>query len=215
MQVKAVIFDLDGTLIDSLGVWEGIDHKFLTGRGIAVPEDIGRIVKNMSLAESAEYFISRFSLNYSVDELIKIWNEMAYEEYAENIPLKPGVRAYLLELSARRLKLAVATASERRLVEAVLARHALLPLFHTIVTVSEVGKGKGQPDIFLRAASLMEVEPEGCLVFEDSLHGVIGAKKAGMKVWGVYDPWSAHERLDIEQIADRYIDSFLELEGDK
>lgn len=197
-----------------MGVWEEIDHRFLAERGLDIPEDIGKLVKNMSFTESAEYFINRFSLNYSVEEIIAVWNEMAYREYAENIAMKAGVQEYLRCLSRANFKLAIATASELKLVEAVLVRHGLLSLFQTVVTVSQVGKGKGEPDIFLEAARRLEVAPQDCLVFEDCLHGVVGAKQAGMRVWAVYDQYSAHERIAMEELADRYIESFLELEGE-
>ena len=211
MIMKAAIFDLDGTLIDSMGIWHKIDIDFLTGRNIPVPDDISTVVKNMSFTEAALYFKERFSLADTCEELMQIWNDMAYLEYANNINLKKGAREYLSMLSQNGVKLGVATASDLILVEAVLGRHSIDSLFHTVVTVSDVGKGKENPEIYLLAAKKMGVCPEECVVFEDSLHAVMGAKRAGMKVFGVYDDFSAHEKRDIERQADGYIAGFEEL----
>lgn len=211
MMMKAAIFDLDGTLIDSMGMWHKIDIDFLTGRDILVPDDISTIVKNMSFTQAASYFKETFSLADTCEELMQIWNDMAYLEYVNNIKLKKGVREYLAKLSQGGVKLGVATASDLILVEAVLSQHSINSLFHTVVTVNDVGKGKENPEIYLLAAKKMGVCPEECVVFEDSLHAVMGAKRAGMKVFGVFDTFSAHERKDIERQADGYISSFDEL----
>lgn len=209
--MKAVIFDLDGTLIDSMGVWDKIGRDFLASKGLSVPEDLSRIVKNMSFNESANYYIRRFALPEYPRQLIGIWNAMAYREYAENIELKPGVREYLIQCNQKKIKMGIATATDRALVEAVLQNHNILDFFQTIVTIAEIGKGKEHPDIFLAAARKLGVDPEECLVFEDCLHAVQGARKAGMKVWAVYDPASEYEKAELERIADRYIRSFREL----
>lgn len=209
--MKAAIFDLDGTLIDSMGVWDKIGRDFLAARGIKAPAGLSRIVKNLSFSETAEYYIRRFTLSDNREQLIMIWNTMADREYAENIELKPGVREYLIKLNGNNIKMGIATATDHRLTEAVLRRHDILRFFQTIVTVGDTGKGKEYPDIFLLAAQKLEVNPQECMVFEDCLHAVQGAKLAGMKVFAVYDPASAHERTGMERMADGYIQDFREL----
>jgi HAD superfamily hydrolase (TIGR01509 family) len=206
--MKGAIFDLDGTLIDSMGVWDKIGRDFLAARGIKAPDDLSRVVKNLSFDEVAAYYIREFALPDSATQLMAIWNAMAYREYAENIELKPGVRPYLIMLKENHIKTAIATATDRELTEAVLRRHRLREFFQAIVTVADIGKGKEHPDIFLLAAQKLQVRPQECIVFEDCLHAVAGAKQAGMKVWAVYDPASAHERPEMERIADGYIQGF-------
>lgn len=210
--MKAAIFDLDGTLIDSMGVWDRLGSDFLAARGIHCPE-ISLEIKNMSFMEAAGYYIERFSFKDTREQLVAMWNEMALKEYSENIDLKKGAREYILNLSGRGIKLGLATATYRRLALAVLERHRLLSLFQSVVTVEEVGRGKEYPDIFLLTAHKMKVRPEDCVVFEDCLHAVKGAKRAGMRVCAVYDYFSAHEKKDIECIADKYIHCFDELSG--
>ena len=208
--MRAAIFDLDGTLIDSMGVWDRLGSDFLSARGIHCPE-ISHETKNMSFMEAAGYYIEKFSLKDTREQLVAIWNEIAFKEYAENIHLKKGAREYILNLSGRGIKLGLATATDRRLAEAVLGRHGLLSLFQAVVTVGEVGRGKEHPDIFLLTAHKIKVSPEDCVVFEDCLHAVKGAKRAGMQVWAVYDSYSAHEKKDMQSIADKYIHSFEEI----
>lgn len=210
--MKAAIFDLDGTLIDSMSVWDKIGRDFLASRGITAPDDLSRNVKNLSFHQTAEYYIRNFSLPDKSEQLIALWNAMAYREYAENIELKPGVREYLTKLSNNNnIKIGIATATDRELTEAVLQRHQVLVFFHTIVTVADIGKGKEYPDIFLVTAQKLKANPRECIVFEDCLHAVKGAKLAGMKVYAVYDPASAHEQPELEQIADEYIHDFRQL----
>lgn len=209
--MKAAIFDLDGTLIDSMGVWDKIGRDFLAARGIKAPAGLSRIVKNLSFSETAEYYIRRFTFSDNREQLIMIWNTMADREYAENIELKPGVREYLIKLNGNNIKMGIATATDHRLTEAVLRKNDILRFFQTIVTVGDTGKGKEYPDIFLLAAQKLEVNPQECMVFEDCLHAVQGAKLAGMKVFAVYDPASAHERTEMERMADGYIQDFREL----
>lgn len=209
--MKAAIFDLDGTLIDSMGVWDKIGRDFLASRGITAPDDLSRTVKNLSFSETADYYIRRFSLPDQSEQLITLWNAMAYREYAESIVLKPGVREYLEKLHHNNIKIGIATATDRELTAAVLRRHQILDFFKTIVTVADIGKGKDYPDIFLVTAQKLAVTPQECMVFEDCLHAVKGAKLAGMKVFAVHEPASAHERTELEQIADEYIHDFREL----
>ncbi|HEX3047791.1 MAG TPA: HAD family phosphatase [Bacillota bacterium] len=213
--MKATIFDLDGTLIDSMGVWDDIACNFLKGRDIPVPDGIGYKLKNMSFQESAQYYIDKFALTETWEELIGIWNELAYQEYAEKINLKDGAFAYLTQLARNGIKMGMATATDRRLAEACLRRLGILSFFQTIITLGEVGKGKEEPDIFLQVAGQLKVCPAECVVFEDSLHAVKGAKKAGMTVWVIYDRFSECERPQLEALADRYFLNFHELMEDE
>ncbi|NTU61803.1 MAG: HAD family phosphatase [Caldiserica bacterium] len=211
--IKAIIFDLDGTLIDSMQVWDRIGIEFLSSRGIAVPDDLGKVVKNMSMTESASYYKQQFKLsNMTGDEIIACWIDMVYRHYANDIPLKSGVLQFVTGVKKRGFKISVATASDIKLVTAVLSRHGILELFDAIVTVKEIGKGKDFPDIFLECTIRMGVSPGECLVFEDCLHAVKTAASIGMKTIAVYDLSAEHEMDELKEASDRFIFNFSELE---
>ncbi|AZR73650.1 HAD family hydrolase [Anoxybacter fermentans] len=210
-RVKAVIFDMDGTLVDSMGMWREIDRNFLAKRGIPVPEDIQQAIEGKSFTETAVYFKKRFQLSESVEEIIAEWIEMSKNYYEHQIPLKPGVRRLVEYLYKKGYKIGLATSGQRQLVEVVLRRHRLKSYFQSIWTSCEVGKGKPHPDIFLKVAEDLGVKPAECLVFEDTLAGVLAGKRAGMRVVAVYDAYSVPQMEKIREVADKYIESFEEI----
>lgn len=207
--VQAAIFDLDGTLLDSLGVWERIDREFLGRRGIALPPDYARAIVTMHLHEAAAYTIRRFSLDEQPDDVVAEWMTMARDAYTRTVPLKSGAAAYLSRLRESGLRLAAATALAQELAEAALRRQGVYDRFETMVYAADVGQGKSSPAVFLRAAERLGVSPSACVVFEDTLAGVRSAKAAGMTAIGVYDAGAAAERFAIEAAADGYIEDFF------
>lgn len=200
--MKAYIFDLDGTLLDSAGVWEQIDIDFLSKRGIQVPPDYAPTVAPMSFQEAAKYTIERFRLPDAADGLCREWFDMALYAYGHTVKLKPNVREYLAAIKARGKKLAVATSSTPQLYEAALKNLDILNFFDAICSADEVECGKSRPDIFLLAAKKLDVSPSGCAVFEDVLQAVQSAKSAGMTVYGVYDEASKADWERIKATAD-------------
>lgn len=208
MRFEGAIFDLDGTLIDSMWVWEKVDIDFLGRRGLAVPGDYGEKIKAMSFEQAAMYTIAEFGMKNTPREIMAEWNDMAAHEYAEHVFLRPGAREYLDELKAKGVKLAVATALTRGLMEPCLRHNGVLDIFDAVCSTDEAGRGKESPDVFLLAAEKMGVMPEKCIVFEDVLTAVKSAKRAGMTVCGVYDSYSSGDRAAIEACADMYIESF-------
>jgi len=208
VRIDSAIFDLDGTLIDSMWVWERIDVDFLAKRGIEVPPDYFDAISALGFRETANYTIGRFSLDESPDALMREWNDMAMYEYSNNIGLKPGVGEYLERLRAAGVRLAVATSSPPELSEPVLANNGIRSLFEAVCTAGDVTRGKEFPDIFLYAAERISTPPERCLVFEDTLPAVRSAKRAGMSVWGVYDDSSRDHWEEIKRTADGYLRDF-------
>lgn len=212
---KAVIFDMDGTLIDSMWVWTKIDDIFLAKYGHEVPEDLHHAIEGMSFTQTAHYFRERFLIEDSIEEIQEEWNRMAFEMYVKQVPLKPGVEHFVKSSKAGGMKLAIATSNSRKLVDAVLKAHNLQNYFDAIVTDDEVCHGKPEPDVYLTAARIVGVKPENCLVFEDICMGIMAGKRAGMEVCAVRDDFSDYQWDEKIKLADYHIETYDEiLEGE-
>lgn len=209
--IDAVIFDLDGTLVDSMWMWKQIDIDFLNKRGIDLPEDLQKAISGMSFTETAAYFKERFHLGESVEEIKAEWNEMAYEKYMNETPLKPGVLNFLKDLKAKGIKTGIATSNSRHLVEAVTRQLGINIYFDEIRTSCEVSKGKPAPDIYLLVASELGVDPARCLVFEDIEEGIMAGKNANMRVCAIEDEFSMSQKEVKIQLADYYIKNYDEV----
>lgn len=210
MDFDGYIFDLDGTIIDSNGVWEKIDRIVLERNHVYLPASELRRAASMSYEEVLELFISK-GLTYTLDQLKNEFDELAVKEYRYNIFLKDGVKEYLSRLKNSGKKIALATASPKRLYEPVLRNNHIYNMFDAFVTTDEVGAEKDFPDIYLTAAERLGVFPDRCVVFEDVLKGIVSASNAGMYTVAVYDKYSSGDVITLRSMADRFIMSFDEL----
>ncbi|EOS52687.1 HAD hydrolase, family IA [Lachnospiraceae bacterium MD335] len=210
MTFEAAIFDLDGTLLNSMHVWEQIDIEFLQKRGLPVPADYVVEICARSFEEAAQYTIELFGLPETIDDIIKEWNVMAAYEYAYNVKIQSYAMDYLLQLKSRGIKLAVATGLPKELFIPCLKNNSVLHLFDVLCSTDEVRHGKECPDVFELAAKRLRVVPERCIVFDDVLPAIKSAKMANMIACGIYDKYSAHNQTEIEEIADSYIFNFKE-----
>ena len=206
--MKAYIFDLDGTLLNSMGVWEQIDVDFLSKRGFDVPEDYINAICSRSFPEAARYTIERFNLPDSVADLLNEWNAMAAYAYGHTVPLKPNALGYLTTLKNRGAKLAIATSLPAALYEPALQNHGIMDLFDVICSTDEVAFGKTKPDVFILTAQKLGVPPEMCIVFEDIVQAMQSAKQAGMTVYDVFDQSSSEQWETIKKTADGVICDF-------
>ena len=206
--IKGTIFDLDGTLVDSMGVWHRIDDEFLGRRGFPADESYKQAVKTMKYETAAHYTIERYGLSETPEEVMAEWDSMALHEYRYNIKCKPGAAEFLNELKKRGIKIALATVSHRALLEAVLKGNHIFGLFDVLTDVSQVSRGKEEPDLYWFAAKQMELEPEECIVFEDVLLGIDSAKRGGFYTCGVKDHSSYAEELEIRRLADCFVENF-------
>ncbi len=210
---RGAIFDLDGTLLDSMWVWDQIDIDFLAKRGIhEVPPDYQETIATFGAEKTAVYTIQRFGLDDKPEDLVQEWLDMALDYYANHLQLKDQVFEYLTRLHEKKIPMAVATSSDIALVRPCLERTGLLPLLETVLTAKDVGRGKQFPDIYLQAAERLQCLPGECLVFEDVLEAAQTAGKAGFPVVGVAEkrcPEDSAKKL--MELADFYIESFQEL----
>lgn len=211
--IQGAIFDLDGTLLDSMGVWHMVDHAFLARRGIPYPPDYDKELQPLNYKQAAAYTKRRFGLPETEEAIIAEWDARVSAAYAGGLPLKPGAAELLHRLHGRGVKIALATASSRNLYELGLKANGVYDDFDAFATLDEPGlRSKAFPDIYLLAAERLGVPPARCVVFEDLLNGIRGAKAAGMKTAGIYDASSAAVQEQMHAEADAYYMDFTEVD---
>ena len=209
--IQGAIFDMDGTLVDSMWLWEDIDKKYLNKKNISFTVELKNTLQNMTLDEAARYLKNSFNLTESIPEIQKEWYNMLLDEYSNNISLKPGAKDFLHLLKREKIKMALATSNYKKIAEISLKKNKIYNLFDSIVTTKDVKKGKSFSDIYLMAADKLCLNPKCCAVFEDTLSAIKVAKSTGMTVVGVYDTYSQLQWEKIKACADTTIFKYSDL----
>lgn len=209
--IDAVIFDMDGTLVDSMWIWRDIDIEYLQRFGIEMPEGLQEDIGGIGIYQTAVYFKERFGIQDDIAKMIADWDDMAMAKYRFEVPLKDGIAELLQMLYEHKIPCAVATSSSNALTEAAMETHDIGEYFETIVTGEDIHNGKPAPDIYLECAKRLSVPPSRCLVFEDLIHGIKAAKAAGMNVCAVEDAFSIEDTYEKKKLSDYYIRSFYEI----
>ena len=207
----AVIFDLDGTLVDSMWMWEQIDIEYLSRHGYERPPTLEKDIEGMSFSETAVYFKETFCLPDSLEQIKQAWIDMSIEKYRREVPLKKGALRFLQFLKGSGIPVGIATSNNREIVDVVTKSLKIRPYFQVIATACEVAAGKPAPDVYLNVAGRLGVEPEQCLVFEDVPAGIFSGKAAGMAVCAVADVFSAHMEEEKRRLADFFIEDYDEI----
>jgi len=212
MKYKAVIFDLDGTLIDSMGIWLQVDIEYLEKRNIPVPSDLFEDVpEGNSFNEICQYFKDKFNLPDTIEEISAEWTEMVARHYKTEIRLNHGAEELIKFLYEQNVKMAIGTSNTKHLAETVLKANGVLQYFDSIVAGCEEIKGKPYPDIFLKAAEKLKIDPADCLVIEDTLHGVRAAHNGGMDTFAIFDDNDTHDIENLKKEAEFYAEDFWEI----
>ena len=202
--IQGIIFDFDGTLFDSMFIWDSAGEAYLRSIGKEPETDLQKILKPMSLHQSAEYIRKKYHIPFSVEEIMDGVNRTVEGFYFHTVEPKPGVIAFLDELYRMNIKMCIATATDRYQVEAALQRCGMSHFFSEIFTCTEVGSGKDRPDIFRRAMEYLQTDRSTTAIVEDAYHAIRTAKQDGFLVVGVYD---SHESRQQELL--RLVDVFL------
>lgn len=209
--IKAVIFDMDGTLIDSMWLWKAIDIEYLHKFGYDLPDDLQKSIEGKSFTETADYFKQRFNIPDSVEVIKAEWNRMAWAYYEKRVTLKEQVEDFLQHLNDNEIVVGIGTSNSKEMVGLIVDKFNLGDYFGSIRTSCEVAAGKPSPDIYLKVAEDLGVKPEECLVFEDVPMGIMAAKNAGMKCCAIYDDFSKDLATEKKKLADYYVDSFTDV----
>ena len=210
------IFDLDGTIIDSNGIWLSVDQVFLQRRELTHTQEYQRVVERSIYPIAAQFTKEYYRLSESPEEIMAEWDSLAEHFYREKVELKPGVREFIeQEIKIHDQTLAIFTACRPALCEAVLERFELRPKFSRVVYAEEIGLEKRDPQCFVTLSERLDVKPECCTFFDDSPDNCATAAKAGMAVVGVYDPYYADRQDEMKAVCSQYIHSFEELLTEK
>lgn len=210
-KIDAVIFDLDGSLADSMWIWSAIDVEYLGRFGIEPPPGLQSMIGGKSFSETALFFKEKFAIPDELEKIKADWNSMAWDKYSYDVKLKEGAHTFIELCIEKNIKLGIATSNSRELVENFVSVHSLNSHFDCIMTGCDVAKGKPAPDIYLAVAKALGVPAANCLVFEDIIPGIMAGKAAGMKVCAVYDKASEPQDEEKKAVADYYIHDFREL----
>ena len=212
--IDAIIFDIDGTLVDSMHVWTDIDDIFLEKYQLIEPDNFHEGMEGKSYSETAEYFLELFpQLPHTKKELEEEWHEMAFEIYTKELQLKKGAYEFILDMHMKGMKLGIATSNSRDLAEGFLKNTEVWEYMDSVWTSDEAKAGKPAPDVYLKVAASLGVRPDRCLVFEDVPNGILAGKNAGMMVCAVEDPFSKQQEKRKRELADYYIQDYDDIKN--
>ena len=208
--LKGLIFDFDGTLFDSMFLWDTAGESYLRSIGKEPEADLQKVLKPMSLLQSAQYIREKYQIPLSVEEIMDGVNRTVEGFYFHTVEPKPGVIAFLEELNRRNIKMCIATATDRYQVEAALQRCGMRHLFSEIFTCTEVGSGKDRPEIFRKAMEYLQTDHSTTAVVEDAYHAAYTAKRDGFMVVGVYDSHESRQQ-ELLRLTDLFLTDYLDL----
>ncbi|MDD3239875.1 MAG: HAD family phosphatase [Lachnospira sp.] len=205
MIMENYIFDMDGTLLDSMPYWKRLAREYLISRNVKIPEGFDEITYTMDLDECSAYFINELHVDTTPEEMKTEVIEMINQHYADDIPAKQGTLDFLHQKSSEGCRMCIFTTSERQCVESAMKRLGVYDCFEKIFTVYDIGINKRHKESYEKICELMGFEPKETWVYEDVIHGVQSAKAAGCKVAAVYDEDSAHLWEEIRKLSDKEI----------
>lgn len=211
--IKGAIFDIDGTLLDSMPVWENAGARYLATLGIKARSDLKERLDALSLPEGALYMQTEYKLSVTIEEILEGVNQVVKDFYFKEAVLKPGVCDLIQKLKKNQVRLIIATATDAEMAKSALIRNGIWKDFDGMITCEEAGAGKTSPKVFELAREHLQTKKEETWVFEDSLYAVKTASKAGFPVCSIYDAYSRDNTEEIRTFSDIYVKDFYEIES--
>lgn len=211
--IKGAIFDIDGTLLDSMPVWENAGARYLATLGIKARSDLKERLDALSLPEGALYMQTEYKLSVTIEEILEGVNQVVKDFYFKEAVLKPGVCDLIQKLKKNQVRLIIATATDAEMAKAALVRNGVWKDFDGMITCEEAGAGKTSPKVFELAREHLQTKKEKTWVFEDSLYAVKTASKAGFPVCSIYDAYSRDNTEEIRTFSDIYVKDFYEIKS--
>ncbi len=209
--VRAAIFDMDGTLVDSMSEWRRLNAKFVRSRGVEPTPEEERELFFLSGFKAVDYVKEHYDIDTSFEELCELSAAEMERIYGEGLPLKPGARALLDRLHARGILCVLATATPARQALVALNRTRLVGRLDYIFSTEMLGGYKGEVSFFEKLCASIGVPPEACVMVEDGLYAMRTAREAGLRVIGITDATNACDREVIAEACDALVDSYDEL----
>lgn len=206
--IKGAIFDADGTLLDSMHIWDEVGERYLRSKGKTPEADLYKILFPMTLEESSVYLKAHYSLDESPEKIKAGVLAIIDGFYRSEVGLKPGVKEYLVYLHQNGVRMSIATTSDKGQIDAAFSRLGIKSFFEEILTCSELQTSKRKPTIYLKAAETLGVKPSESVVFEDVLYAIKTARDAGFFTVAVEDTASSDKRDEIKKTADLYVQDF-------
>lgn len=207
-----IFFDLDGTLLNSTGLWLQIDRIFLENRGIlTLPDDYLRYVTNNNAPKSAAFTKERFQLPDSPEQILQEWQDMALHAYCHELPLTRGAKSLLHSLREENIPTSLLTACLPDLCHGALDKHKIKPYFKDIHIVTDLGFDKRDKELFPLVANIYGKHPSQCILIDDAIDYCFAAKQAGFTVIGIQDPHAKDNKDHLTQICDMYIEDLTQL----
>lgn len=208
--IKGIIFDLDGTIVDSMGMWRSLDREFITSQGAEYNAELSKEIVGMTLEQAAQHFHDVLGLKKNVEQILHEWKNYLFNQYKYSIPLKKGAAEFIDKCYKNGVRMCVATLTEKQMATMVLKKYGLLDKLEFVLTVYEVGKSKLNPDIYLQCSKKMGISVGQCAVVEDTFHAINTAKKAGFTVYAIAEETAVNQE-GIRLLCDRYLNDFTDL----
>lgn len=209
---QGLIFDFDGTLVDSMWVWDEVDRVFLAKRALPYSEEFAEMIAVLGFERGADFVIDHFGLDEKPEDIIEEWKSLAEDGYASQVMLKPGAREYLEFCKLQGMPMAIATSLQRHLLEPALENNGISGMFDAVCICDELQcGGKSNPTVYLEAARRLDVPAQQCAIFEDVAAAAKSAKQTGGYVVGVYDEHKQQATDELISTVDLFIMSYSEL----